>query len=202
MPPSNKYLEFQHEVAHAAARSDADGGSTHHTPHLNPCTPKGTAVGRDQALAETSSAIMNKVAILTSSTHEPGVNIRQRSLIALFGPTFDLAIRFQRLATIASSLLFVYGHLLATSTLSSTVVATRLFATHAAYVSRKSLSALRLSMRTAWNSKKIRHMRKKLFMEFATTILGPGGNMLIIMVFWPGWFLILGAILAVRLFAG
>ncbi|OLN81065.1 hypothetical protein CCHL11_09402 [Colletotrichum chlorophyti] len=164
---------------------------------------QGTSVGRDQALVETSSAIMNKVALLTSSTHEPGVAIRQRSdLIALLGPTFDLALRFQRLIAVASTLLVAYGHLLATSTLTSTVVGTRLFVAHSLYASRKTISAVRRSMRLAWNSKKVRRMRKKLFMEFATTILGPGGNMLIVLVFWPGWMLILGALLVVRLLAG
>ncbi|KAF9880109.1 hypothetical protein CkaCkLH20_02063 [Colletotrichum karsti] len=145
---------------------------------------------------------MNKVAILTSSTHEPGVNIRQRSLIALLGPTFDLAVRFQRLVTLASSLLFVYGHLLASSTLTSGVVATRLFVAHSAWFSQKTFCTLRKSTRSAWNSKKIRQLRKKVFMEFATTILGPGGNMLIIMVFWPGWIFIIGALVAMRMLAG
>ncbi|WYZ44879.1 hypothetical protein EsH8_VIII_000195 [Colletotrichum jinshuiense] len=163
----------------------------------------GTAVGRDQVLAETSSIIMNKVALLTSSTHEPGVAIRQRSdIIAVFGPTFNLAIRFQRLVAVASSLLFVYGHLLATTTLTSTVIATRLFAAHSLYVSRETLSALRRCFHTVWESKKVRTVRKKFFMEFATTILGPGGNLLIVMVFWPGWLLILSLVVAIRLVAG
>ncbi|KAL0944866.1 uncharacterized protein CTRU02_202753 [Colletotrichum truncatum] len=195
MPTVNKYLELQ-QAEHATA---SEGGNAPH-PLRN---SRGTTVGREQALAETSSAIMNKVAILTSSTHEPGVNIRQRSdLIALFGPTFDLAIRFQRLIAVASSLLFVYGHLLATSTLTSTVIATRLFATHSTHVSKATMLMLMRSMRSAWDCKKIRSMRKKLFMEFATTILGPGGNMLIIMVFWPGWWLILGLVLSARMLAG
>ncbi|GKT59697.1 hypothetical protein ColTof4_10920 [Colletotrichum tofieldiae] len=146
---------------------------------------------------------MNKVALLTSSTHEPGVTIRQRSdLIALFGPTFNLAVRFQRLVAVASSLLFVYGHLLATTTLTSTVVATRLLVAHSFYFFNATALALRKSLRLAWNSKEARRLRKKFFMEFATTILGPGGNMLIVLVFWPGWMLILGVLLFVRMLAG
>ncbi|GKT52430.1 uncharacterized protein ColSpa_12611 [Colletotrichum spaethianum] len=146
---------------------------------------------------------MNKVAILTSSTHEPGVTIRQRSdLIALFGPTFNLAVRFQRLVAVASSLLFVYGHLLATSTLTSTVVATRLFAVHSFYFLNATALALRKSLWFAWNSKQIKRLRKKFFMEFATTILGPGGNMLIILVFWPGWMFIFGVLFTFWMLAG
>ncbi|KAK2059591.1 hypothetical protein LY76DRAFT_511826 [Colletotrichum caudatum] len=146
---------------------------------------------------------MNKVAILTSSTLEPGVTIRQRSdLLALLGPTFTLAVRFQRLVTVASSLLFVYGHLLATTTLTSTAVATRLFAANSVLLLGTTTSALRRALRRAWNSKNVTKLRKKFFMEFATTILGPGGNMLIVLVFWPGWTLILGLLLAVRLMKG
>ncbi|OHF03029.1 hypothetical protein CORC01_01787 [Colletotrichum orchidophilum] len=168
-------------------------------------TTQGAAVGRDHVFAETSSAvaIMNKVALLTSSKHEPGVTIRQRSdLIAVFGPTSDLALRFQRLVAVASSLLFVYAHLLATSTLTSAVIATRLFAVHSYIVLNKTTTAVRRSLGHVWESKKVQKLRKKFFMEFATTILGPGGNMLIVMVFWPGWLLILGFLLALRTLAG
>ncbi|EFQ33920.1 uncharacterized protein GLRG_09064 [Colletotrichum graminicola M1.001] len=146
---------------------------------------------------------MNKVAILTSSTHELGVTIRQRSdLLALLGPTFTLAVRFQRLVAVASWLLLVYGHLLATTTLSSTIVATRLFAANSFLLLNATMSAFRRSLRRAWNSKNVSKLRKKFFMEFATTILGPGGNMLIVLVFWPGWMLVLGLLLAVRMMAG
>ncbi|KAJ0163173.1 hypothetical protein CTA2_3398 [Colletotrichum tanaceti] len=163
---------------------------------------QGTAVGREHTLAETSSAIMNKVALLTSATHEPGVTIRQRSeIIALFGPTFDIAIRCQRLVAVASTLLFVYGHVLATSTLTSAVVASRLVAAYSSHVARTTTSTLRGPLLLAWNSKRIRRLRKKFFMEFATTILGPGGNMLLVLVFWPGWMIVLGALLAVRMLA-
>ncbi|KAK2015922.1 hypothetical protein LZ32DRAFT_525769 [Colletotrichum eremochloae] len=143
---------------------------------------------------------MNKVAILTSSTHESGVTIRQPSdLIALLGPTFTLAVRFQRVVAVASSLLFVYGHLLATTTLTSIIVATRLLAAHFFLLLNATMSALRRWFRLVWNSKKVRKLRKKFFMEFATTVLGPGGNMLIVMVFWPGWMLVFGLLLAVRI---
>ncbi|KZL63807.1 hypothetical protein CI238_12439 [Colletotrichum incanum] len=190
--PVNIYRQLQQ--AEAAASDGVDSPRS---------LQQGTAVGREQALAETSTAIMNKVAILTSSTHEPGVTIRQRSdLIALFGPTFNLAVRFQRLVAVASSLLFVYGHLLATTTLTSTVVATRLLVAHSFYFFNAAALALRKSLRLAWNSKEIRRLRKKFFMEFATTILGPGGNMLIVLVFWPGWIFILGVLLVVRILAG
>ncbi|OHW95263.1 hypothetical protein CSPAE12_06095 [Colletotrichum incanum] len=190
--PVNIYRQLQQ--AEAAASDGVDSPRS---------LQQGTAVGREQALAETSTAIMNKVAILTSSTHEPGVTIRQRSdLIALFGPTFNLAVRFQRLVAVASSLLFVYGHLLATTTLTSTVVATRLLVAHSFYFFNAAALALRKSLRLAWNSKEIRRLRKKFFMEFATTILGPGGNMLIVLVFWPGWIFILGVLLVVRMLAG
>ncbi|KAK2002119.1 hypothetical protein LX36DRAFT_708090 [Colletotrichum falcatum] len=191
--PVNIYRQLQQADPAAASSNGAEHSPP--SPHQ-----QGIAVGhREQALAETSAAIMNKVAILTSSTHEPGIAIRQRSdLIALLGPTFTLAVRFQRLVAIASSLLFVGGHLLATTTLTSAVVAARLLAAHSFLLLRATTSALRASLRRAWNSKNVTRLRKKFFMEFATTILGPGGNMLIVLVFWPGWMLVLGLLLAAR----
>ncbi|KAK6211170.1 hypothetical protein QIS74_10434 [Colletotrichum tabaci] len=192
--PVNIYRQCHQAEDEAAAVSDG--------PQPPRSLQQGTAVGREQTLAETSSAIMNKVALLTSSTHEPGVTIRRRSdLIALFGPTFDIAIRCQRLVALASTLLFVYGHLLATSTLTSAVVASRLMAAYSFHVARTTASTLRGPLRLAWNSKRIKRLRKKFFMEFATTILGPGGNMLIVLVFWPGWMIVLGALLAIRMLA-
>ncbi|KAK2028346.1 hypothetical protein LX32DRAFT_694087 [Colletotrichum zoysiae] len=182
-------LNIHRQLQQAEPASSSDGTEPSPQSHQ-----QGADVGRrEKALAETSSAIMNRVAILTSSTLEPGVTIRQRSdLVALLGPTF----------TLASSLLFVYGHLLATTTLTSTAVATRLFAANSFLLLSATTSALRRALRRAWNSKNVTKLRKKFFMEFATTILGPGGNMLIVLVFWPGWTLILGLLLAVRLMKG
>ncbi|KAK1590302.1 uncharacterized protein LY79DRAFT_221104 [Colletotrichum navitas] len=193
--PVNIYRQLQQ--AEPAASSDG----TEPSPQSH---QQGAAAGRrEQTLAETSSAIMSKVAVLTSSTHELGVTIRQRSdLLALLGPTFTLAVRFQRLVAVASWLLLVYGHLLATTTLSSTIIATRLFAANSFLLLNATASALRRSLRRAWNSKNVTKLRKKFFMEFATTILGPGCNMLIVLVFWPGWMLVLGLLLAVRMIAG
>ncbi|KAF4774358.1 hypothetical protein HER10_EVM0012074 [Colletotrichum scovillei] len=189
-------LDIYRELQRARHASDGIGARQN---------KQGTAVGRDHVFAETSSAvaIMNKVALLTSSKHEPGVTIRQRSdLVAALGPTFDIAVRFQRVVAVASSLLFLYAHLLATSTLTSAVIATRLFAVHSLFAIKKATTAFRTSMGHVWESKRIQKLRKKVFMEFATTILGPGGNMLIVMVFWPGWLLILGIVLTLRTLSG
>ncbi|KAF6843010.1 hypothetical protein CMUS01_02506 [Colletotrichum musicola] len=205
MPSVDKYLALQQAEHDPGVSPGRACPPPHHHQHHNRQTTKSTAVGREQALAEASSAIMNKAALLTSSTHEPalgGIRHQRSDIVALFGPTLDLAVRFQRLLAVASSLLLVYGHVLAASTLTSTVVAARLFAYHSAYASKMTLLTLRRSARTGWNCKRVRRIRKKLFMEFATTILGPGGHMLIIIVFWPGWFFILGLALAFRMVAG
>ncbi|KAF6804153.1 hypothetical protein CSOJ01_10417 [Colletotrichum sojae] len=206
MPSVDKYLALQQaEHDPGVSPGEACPPRQHQHHNHNRQTTKGTAIGREQALAEASSAIMNKAALLTSSTHEPalgGIRRQRSDIVAIFGPTLDLAVRFQRLLAVASSLLLVYGHVLATSTLTSTVVAARLFAYHSAHASKMTLLTLQRSARTGWNSKRVRRIRKKLFMEFATTILGPGGHMLIIIVFWPGWFFILGLALAFRVVAG
>ncbi|KAK3385298.1 hypothetical protein B0H63DRAFT_559934 [Podospora didyma] len=44
---------------------------------------------------------------------------------------------------------------------------------------------------TLWDSKRSRRIRKKLELEFFVLILGPGGNSLLLLLFWPGWLILI-----------
>ena len=44
----------------------------------------------------------------------------------------------------------------------------------------------------SWNSKCFAKLRRKLWFELAIWIMG-GGNAVIVLVFWPGWWILLGA---------
>ncbi|KAK3991045.1 hypothetical protein QBC44DRAFT_210482, partial [Cladorrhinum sp. PSN332] len=48
------------------------------------------------------------------------------------------------------------------------------------------VTALQL-MWMAWDSKRSRRFRKRLEFEFFVLILGPLGNMMLLLLFWPGW---------------
>jgi hypothetical protein len=40
--------------------------------------------------------------------------------------------------------------------------------------------------------------RNKLFFEFMVFVLGPGGNSVLLLVFWPGWFVVGGGVWGIR----
>ncbi|RDA89876.1 hypothetical protein CP533_6656 [Ophiocordyceps camponoti-saundersi (nom. inval.)] len=46
---------------------------------------------------------------------------------------------------------------------------------------------------TVWQSRSVQLIRARLFYEFALFILG-GGNILFLLLFWPGW-LVIGLVL-------
>lgn len=46
-------------------------------------------------------------------------------------------------------------------------------------------------MNGTWESPVVKRLRRRFFHEFATFILG-GGNALILMLFWPGWWVLAG----------
>ncbi|KAL2158867.1 hypothetical protein VTH06DRAFT_4059 [Thermothelomyces fergusii] len=49
--------------------------------------------------------------------------------------------------------------------------------------------AKRLSW-NAWDSKPSRRLRRRLELELFSWLLGPGGNTLLLMLFWPGWLML------------
>lgn len=45
-------------------------------------------------------------------------------------------------------------------------------------------------MKRGW--KATEELRKKLFFEFMAFVLGAGGNQILLVVFWPGWVVLVG----------
>jgi hypothetical protein len=62
-----------------------------------------------------------------------------------------------------------------------------------------------LTMRLSWdiwNSKPIKQLKKKLVMEFFTLVLGPSGNAIVLLIFWPGWLVLAIAFYSIWFFVG
>ncbi|KAK3943228.1 hypothetical protein QBC46DRAFT_43349 [Diplogelasinospora grovesii] len=126
------------------------------------------------------------MAILAAPTTDPSVALRQRSdLISVLGPLVGLAPQFRHLLTLITTFLFIHTYFAAS------IVATALSQASLCVLFKTAGLTKRVSW-TIWNAKATKRLRKKLEFEFFVLILGPGGNALCLMVFWPGW-LIIGA---------
>jgi len=118
-------------------------------------------------------------------------------VISNLGPLLSLALRFQQILSTATIVLLIRTFLAAKLVGSTLFLTSRLAALQAFILSRTlTMSTASLTTRlcyTIWDSKRSRRLRKKLEFELFTLILGPGGNALLLLLFWPGW-LLLGAI--------
>ncbi|KAI5457052.1 hypothetical protein BGZ63DRAFT_428482 [Mariannaea sp. PMI_226] len=142
--------------------------------------------------------MMDKVSLLTASTVELGISGNPRSdIIRLLGPAVEAVLHFQSIlssvslfvclrvwfvASIACANILYASKIMALNAL----VATKFGAFHGATITSKAVAGV-------WNSRRIQALRKKLFYEFAVFILG-GGNILFIILFWPGWWVLGGGI--------
>ncbi|KAH8891793.1 hypothetical protein GQ53DRAFT_781547 [Thozetella sp. PMI_491] len=147
------------------------------------------------------------MAILAASTSEPSVALRQRSdLLSIFGPLVRVAPRFQQAVSSAVYLAIVRSYLVASILTASLLVASKFTITNtlrlASFLAAHSLALAKFVSWKVWDSKSCRRLRKKVQFEFFVLILGPGGNALILMLFWPGWIVAIAAIWALWSWTG
>ncbi|KAH7410984.1 hypothetical protein BKA64DRAFT_370063 [Cadophora sp. MPI-SDFR-AT-0126] len=126
--------------------------------------------------------------------------------ISLLSPalrhSFYLASTFQRLLSTTTLFLFLRTYLLSLLVLQNSLYLSQVLLLKASYASlllaRNSLALTKNMGRMGW--KATEGLRRKLWYEFMVFVLG-GGNGLILLVFWPGWIVLLclyGAWLACR----
>ena len=149
---------------------------------------------------------MEKVALLTASKVEPGVSINPRSdIIRLLAPTLEIALRFQSLVSSVSIFLCLRAFFLASFTFAGVLYASKIVAFQA-FIATKigAFHGFTMSSKAiigAWNSRRVQALRQKLWYEFAIWVLG-SGNTVILMVFWPGWWVLAVAVWALWLLFG
>ncbi len=137
------------------------------------------------------------MALLAASRTAPSVSLSQRSgVIAILHPLVNSAVQCQQLLGSAAFHLLVRTYFAATIVATASLWASRSIAWRAFLASRVlAAQALFLTKRlawTAWDCKRARRFRKRLQFEIFVLILGPGGNALLLLMFWPGWLFLAG----------
>jgi hypothetical protein len=135
------------------------------------------------------------MALLAASRTSPSVSLSQRSdVISTLYPLVNSAVQFQQLIGSAAFHLLVRTYFAATivatvSLWASKSIAWRVFLASRILAARTLLLTKHLAW-TAWDSKQSRRFRKRLEFELFILLLGPGGNTLFLMLFWPGWLML------------
>ncbi|KAK4097686.1 hypothetical protein N658DRAFT_433532 [Parathielavia hyrcaniae] len=135
------------------------------------------------------------MALLTASRTAPSVSLSQRSdVISTLYPLVTSAVQVQQLLGSAAFHLFVRTYFAASMVAALSLWASKSIAWRTLLASRalavRSLFLARRLTWTAWDSKTSRRIRRKLQFEFFVLLLGPGGNALLLMIFWPGWLML------------
>jgi hypothetical protein len=135
------------------------------------------------------------MALQAATRTSPSVSLSQRSdVISTLYPLVNSAVQFQQLIGSAAFHLLVRTYFAATivatvSLWASKSIAWRVLIASRILVARTLLLTKHLAW-TAWNSKQSRRFRKRLEFELFILLLGPGGNTLFLMLFWPGWLML------------
>jgi len=140
---------------------------------------------------------MDRGTLLTASRVKPHLYIPSPSeLASQLGPTLGYVIHHlpSVLGAVSVFLYLQAYYLLATATL---LCAGRILIGAGGYAHKNgSVTTFAATMSTqvvygTWESPVVKGLRRRIFHEFAMFILG-GGNALILMLFWPGWWVLAG----------
>ncbi|KAF5018239.1 hypothetical protein F66182_9802 [Fusarium sp. NRRL 66182] len=149
---------------------------------------------------------MDKATLLTASKVDLSVATHPRSDITrLIGPALQIALRFQSLVGSITVFLCLHACFLASTASATTLYASKIVILNVFIATKFSVyHGFNMSSRAAvgiWNSKNIQKLRRKLWYEFAVFILG-SGNLIFLMLFWPGWWVLAGACWAFWMLSG
>lgn len=140
--------------------------------------------------------------IVGTSAFEPvALRAPQYELISIFQPSLYVALRLQRLLSAASLFIVLRTYFLAATTLATTAVVAKFVAVWTFWTAKTAILGTGKGIATVYKTKTVRRIRKKLEFEMAMLILGPGTNTMIVVVFWPGWWLVIGLAVAAKLMA-
>ena len=170
-------------------------GSTHSSRRASRLKIRNSLLTWKCSRNDTANRCFTNMALLAASRTTPTVSLSQRSeVISTIYPLVNSAAQFQHLIGSAVFHLFVRTYFAATivataSLWASKSIAWRVFLASRIIVARALFLASRLIW-TAWDCKRSRRFRKRLEFELFILLLGPGGNSLLLMLFWPGWLML------------
>ena len=132
------------------------------------------------------------MALLAASRSPRGVSLSQRSdVISTIYPLVNSAVQFQQLLGSAALHFAIRTYFAATLLAAALWWASKNIVWRSLLVSRiiaaRVLFLTRRLTWATWDSKQCRRLRKRLEFELFVLILGPSGNALLLMIFWPGW---------------
>lgn len=135
------------------------------------------------------------MARLVASRTTSSISLHQRSdVISTLHPLISSAVQFQQLLSTAAFHLFIRTYFAASIVATTSLWASKNIAWRALIASRiiiaRALFLTKHLVWTAWDCKRARRFRKRLEFELFVLILGPGGNALLLMLFWPGWLML------------
>ncbi|KAK4233900.1 hypothetical protein C8A03DRAFT_38353 [Achaetomium macrosporum] len=137
------------------------------------------------------------MALLAASKTTPSVSLShsQRSdVVSTLYPLINSALQFQQLLGSAALHLVVRTYFAASILATTSLCASKSIAWRTFLASRilvaKTLALTKRIAWAAWDCKRSRRLRKRLEFELFVLLLGPGGNALMLMLFWPGWLML------------
>ncbi|KAH8168585.1 hypothetical protein LIA77_11849 [Sarocladium implicatum] len=145
---------------------------------------------------------MDKATILTASRVEPNVlPYSTEILITSLSPIFESAIQLQRVLSAVSLQILLQTFIAARLTLTVAAWSSKFCAVHVFVLIRNGAWISGQVVWWTWTSKGVIALREQTFRNFATWVLG-SGNGLILVFFWPGWWLVAGGSCAVWICCG
>jgi hypothetical protein len=140
---------------------------------------------------------MDRVTVLTRSSHIDHPDIPISTVQSVLAPAFANVIHIQRLLSSVSVSLLLHAWVAARLTM----WAGRLCVVQAWLATSLGLNLSGRAAAGAWSSHYMKAIRKRAERDFACFILG-SGNGIFLMLFWPGWWILGGTALAVSQFFG
>lgn len=135
------------------------------------------------------------MAILAASTVEPNMALSKRTnTAALIGPTGKFALHLHQAFASVSLFVLIRMGLAANLVLLSFLCTTRFVAFRSSLAMRflalKAVAVVGWGCWAAWKSRTFTRFRKKVELELYALVVGPGGNTLFLLLFWPGWIIL------------
>ncbi|KAK0621766.1 hypothetical protein B0T17DRAFT_618170 [Bombardia bombarda] len=131
------------------------------------------------------------MSIITATTTDPNslfAPLRQLDISHLSSLLLAGALQFQHLLATASSL-FVQTYFAARVVAAAFLLVSKIVAIQTWFLTTKASIWTTQLVWTLWDSKTSRRFRRKIEFEFFVMFLG-AGNILCLMLFWPGWILL------------